>query len=151
MPDAEKQLDAFVDKFEPKHQRLIRAVRSSLRKRLAGATELVYENYNFFVIGYSPTERGIDAIVAIAARVDGVRLYLQGVHLPDPKGLLLGSGRQTRFVRVEAASQLAHPDVKALIAVAIIRASVPLPSKGTSSLVIKSAAAKQRPRRRPTK
>jgi hypothetical protein len=31
--DAEKQLKSFVDKFEPKHQRLIRDVRKTLRAR----------------------------------------------------------------------------------------------------------------------
>ena len=65
--DAEKQLKAFIDKFEPKHQALIRAVRRALRKRLPSAHELIYDNYNFFVIGYSPTERPSDAIVSIAA------------------------------------------------------------------------------------
>jgi hypothetical protein len=32
--DSEKQLKGFIDKFEPKHQALIRATRKALRKRL---------------------------------------------------------------------------------------------------------------------
>ena len=44
--DAEKkQLKAFIDKFEPKHQALIRAVRRALRKRLPSAHELIYDNH----------------------------------------------------------------------------------------------------------
>ena len=109
----------------------------------------MYDYGTFFVIGYSPTDRPTDGIVSIAARPDGVRLYLmQGPQLPDPKKLLLGSGKQARFIRVEAARQLAHPDVEALIAAAIDQASVPLPSKGRGRLVIRSFAAKRRPRRR---
>jgi hypothetical protein len=112
----------------------------------------VYDYSNSVVIGYSPTDRGIDGIVSIAARANDVRLYfMHGPQLPDPKRLLLGSGRQARFVQVAAASELAHPDVKALIAAASDMASVPLPSKGKGSLIIKSGAAKRRPRRRPTK
>jgi hypothetical protein len=158
-PDSSKRtpeahLRSSIDRLDPKNQKLMRSVRAAVRKRFPTLNELAYDYATSFVIGYSPTERGIDGVVSIAARADGVRLYFnfpQGVHLPDPKGLLLGSGRQTRFVRVEAASQLAHPDVRALVAVAIEQASVPVPSKGRGTLIIKSVGAKERPRRRLTK
>jgi hypothetical protein len=138
----------LINRFDPKDQKLIRSVRAAVRKRFPTANELAYDYNHSVVISYSPTDRGIDSIVSIAARADGVRLYLMhGPQLPDPKKLLLGSGKQTRFIQVEAASQLAQPDVEALIAAAIDRASVPLPSEGRGSLIIKSAAAKPRPRR----
>ena len=144
----EAQLRFFIENFDPKEQKHIRSVRSAVRKRLPTANELVYDYYTFFVIGYSPTDHPTDGIVAIAARPDGVRLYLMHRNqLPDPKKLLLGSGKQTRFIRVEAASQLAHPDVEALIAAAIDQARVPLPSKARGRLVIRSVSAKRRPRR----
>jgi len=149
---AEGQLRSFIEKFDPKDQKLIRSVRSAVRKRLPTANELVWDNYNFFVIGYSPTDRPSDSIVSIAARANGVGLcFIQGAQLPDPKKLLLGSGRQTRFIRVEAASQLTHPDVEALIVAAIDQAKVPLTPKGRGRLVIRSVAAKQRPRRKTAK
>src|SRR5262245_36099094 len=95
---ATAQLGAFIEKFDPKDQKLIRAVRSAVRKRFPTANELVYDNYNFLVIGYSPTERPSDAIISIAARANGVGLcFIHGASLPDPKKLLLGSGTQTRF------------------------------------------------------
>jgi hypothetical protein len=119
---------------------------------LPTANELAYDYNSFFVIAYSPTDRAIDGILSFAARADGVRLYfMNGPQLPDPMTLLLGSGKQTRFIRVEAARQLAHPDVEALIAAAIDHAGVPLPSKGKGKLIIRASAAKQRPPRRPTK
>src|SRR5947207_5371433 len=111
---ANRQLKTFIRKFAPTDQRLIRAVRTALRKRFPTANELVYDNYNFFVIGYSPTERPSDAIVSMAARANGVGLcFIQGAHLPDPGQLLLGSGKQTRFIRLESASVLARPEVEA--------------------------------------
>ena len=149
---AQGQLRAFIQKFGAEDQRLIRAVRSAVRKRLPTANELVYDNYNFFVIGYSPTERPSDAIVSIAARANGVGLcFIYGATLPDPKGLLLGSGRQTRFIRLESARRLSDPEVEALIAAAIARASRPLPVRGRGKLIVRSIAAKQRPRQRPAK
>ena len=148
----EAQLLSVIEKFDPKNQRLIRSVRSVVRKRLRTANELVYDYGNSLVIGYSPTEGGAESIVATTARADGVSLYFnQGKDLPDPKKLLMGSGKQTRFIRVGAASELTRPDVEALIAAAIDQASVPLASKGRSTLVIKSTAARKRLRRRPAK
>jgi hypothetical protein len=101
--DAERQLKGFIAKFEPKHQTLIRAVRKELRKRFPTAYELVYDNYNFFVIGYGSTERPSDCIVSVAAAANGVGLcFIRGASLPDPHKLLLGSGKQTRFIRLQS-------------------------------------------------
>ena len=148
----EAQLRFFIEMFDPNEQKLIRAVRSAVRKRLPTASELVYDYKTFFVIAYSPTEQPPDAILATAARKDGVRLYLmQGPRLPDPKKLLMGSGKQVRFVRLETARRLAHPDVEALVAAAIDHARVPLPSKGRGELVIRTFGAKKGPRRKAAK
>jgi hypothetical protein len=150
--DAEAQVKRFIGKFEPAHQVLIRAVRKALRRRFPTATELVYDNYNFFVIGYSPTERPSDAILSIAAGANGVGLcFLRGAGLPDPKKILLGSGNQTRFIRVGSVAVLARPEVKALVAAAVARSKAPFLTSGRGSLVIRSISAKQRPRRRTAK
>jgi hypothetical protein len=147
---AERQLAAFIRKFSPTDQRLIRAVRRVLRQRFPTANELVYDNYNFFVIGYSPTERPSDVIISIAARANGVGLcFIHGAKLPDPGKLLLGSGKQTRFIRLESPQVLDRPAVKDLLAAAVARARAPLPSATRGKLIIRSVSAKQRLRRRP--
>jgi len=144
----EAQLRSLIGKFDAKDQRLIRAVRSALRKRFPAANELIYDYRTFFVIGYSPTENGIESIVSIAARPDGLRLYfMNGPKLPDPKKLLMGSAKQVRFIPLEAASRLKHPDVEALIAATIELAKVPLPSRGHGKLITKTSATKPRSRR----
>src|SRR5262245_55824485 len=108
-------LKANIDRFEPKIQKLFRSVQAAVRKRFAAANELAYEYRDSVVIAYSPTENGIEGIVSISGRADGVRLYFtNGPKLPDPKKMLQGSGTQTRFIQLEAASQLDTPDVKAL-------------------------------------
>ena len=149
---AERQLRSFIAKFEPKHQVLIRAVRKVLRKRFPTAYELVYDNYNFFVIGYGSTERPSDCIVSMAAGANGVGLcFIDGARLPDPQKLLLGSGNQTRFIRLQSVDVLSRPEVEALIAAAIARAKTPLPASGRGRLIIRSVSAKQRPRRKSAK
>jgi hypothetical protein len=150
--DAEKQLIRFIDKFEPKNQALIRATRKALRKRLPTANELAYDNYNFFVLGYCSTERPSDCIVSIAAGTNGVGLsFYHGATLPDPHRILLGSGSQNRFIRMESADMLARPEIEALIAAAVVQAKTPLPASGDGKLIIRSISAKQRPRRKSAK
>jgi hypothetical protein len=146
---AHAQLKSFVDKFTPEHRSLIRATRRWLRVRLPSAHELVYDNYNFFVIGYSPTERPSDAVISIAASSNGVGLcFIHGKGLPDPAKLMKGSGNQTRSVHLEGASALQQPALGELVDEAIRRARVPFAQAGKGLLVIRSVSAKQRPRRR---
>jgi hypothetical protein len=147
---AEKRLDAFISKFDEKNQALIRATRQALRRRLPAANELVYDNYNFFVIGYCPTTRPSDCVVSIAAGANGVSLsFYHGATLPDPQRLLLGKGAQNRFLRLESAVTLGRAEVEALIAAAVAQARTPLPPSGRGKLIIRSISGKQRARRKP--
>src|SRR4051794_2501064 len=102
--DAEAQLAGFVAKFSPQMQDRIRVCRAKLRTRFPDAIELVYDNYNFLVIGYGPTGRASDAIVSLAAYARGVNLcFLQhGPELPDRDGILRGSGKIARSVSLRS-------------------------------------------------
>src|ERR1039457_1671841 len=145
--DAEEQLKTFIDKFELKNQALIRALRRAFRKRLPTANELVWDNYNFFVIGYSSTERPSDSIVSIAGGASGVGLsFYQGASLPDPHKILLGSGNQNRFIRLESKETPSSPEVDALITAAVAQAKTPLAKTGEGRLIIRSISAKQKSR-----
>jgi uncharacterized protein DUF1801 len=150
--DAEEQLNRFIGKFERGDQNLIRAVRKVLRKRFPTANELAYDNYNFFALGYSPTERPSDSIISMAAGSSGVGLcFVRGASLPDPKKILLGSGNQTRFIRVESVDVLTRPEVQALVAAAVAQSKAPFRTAGRGKLIIRSVSPKQRPRRRSPK
>lgn len=143
-----RQVNAFIGKFEPKHQTLIRAVRRGLRSRLRGAYELVYDNYNFFVIAFGTTERPSDAVLSLAADANGVTVFfVNGATLSDPHKLLAGSGKQVRSSRVPDAAVLAKPAVGALIRAAVAQNGKPLPG-GTAKVIVRSISAKQRPRRK---
>ncbi len=146
--EAEDQLAECIDKFTPEMAKAIRAVRAALRKRLPTANELVYDNYNFFVIGYCSTLRPSDCFTQLVADAHGVRLaFYYGSTLPDPAGILLGGGNQNRFIRLASARDLSKAEVEALIRAAIAQGKVPLPATGRGTLVIRSISAKQLPRR----
>jgi len=146
--NAEAELAGFIDKFTPEMARAIRAMRAALRKRVPTANELVYDNYNFFVIGYSSTLRPSDCFTQLVADAHGVRLaFYWGAKLPDPAGILMGGGNQNRFIRLESARDLGKPAVEALIRAAAAHCKAPLPGTGRGTLVIRSVSTKQRPRR----
>ena len=148
---AEAQLRTLIAKFAPAHLRLVAAMRRSLRKRLPTAYEVVYEYQNLgaVVISFSPNEHGYEGVLTIRASADGVKLYFnRGKELTDPEKLLQGSS-QTRWINLEGASTLARPEVARLIEEAIAHNRVPFARAGRGSVVIRSASAKQRRRRRP--
>ena len=122
-----------------KNDKLFRSVRAALRKRFPTANELEYDYGHSFVISYSPTENGIDGIVALSARADGVFLYFnQGPKLDDPKKLLQGKAKQTRFIPIESVRRLSDPDIEAFIAATIKNAKIPFPAKGKGGLIVKT-------------
>jgi len=143
-----KQVAGFIAKFDPAVAKLVRSARSVLRKRYPTAIELVYDNYNALAIGYSPTERTSDVLFSLAVYPRWIDLYfMYGRSLPDPDRLLQGSGNQGAFVRLNDASALDRPEIKALMDAAIRKSDVPLRASGRGYTIVKSISAKQRPRR----
>ena len=143
------QIASFIARFDPALAKNIRACRAALRKRLPTATEIIYDNYNFLVFGFSATDRPSDCIVSLAAAANGAGLsFYYGATLPDPQHVLLGSGKQNRFVRLPSVATLGDPAVCALIDAAVAQADPALPASGRGSVIIKSISAKQRPRRK---
>jgi len=142
-----KQLAGFIAKFTPEVEALAQAVLAKMRKRLPGAIELVYDNYNALAIGFGPNERASDAIFSIALFPRWVSLFfLHGASLNDPHKLLKGSGKVVRHIVLKNAAVLDQPAVRALMAQALQDAK-PLDPAYANRIVIKFVSARQRPRR----
>jgi len=143
-----RQLAGFIEAFDPAVQKLVRSCRTALRRRFPTAIEQVYDNYNFLAIGYCTTERTSDCIVSLAVSAKGVALsFYNGASLPDPGKILLGEGKQNRFLRIASAKDLDDPATASLLKAAAASAKQPLPKTGRGATVIKSVSKKQRPRR----
>jgi hypothetical protein len=74
--------------------------------------------------------------------------FIHGASLPDPKKILLGAGKQNRFIRLPTIEPLRSPEVLTLMRAAMAQAKTPLAATGGGYRVIKSISAKQRPRRK---
>lgn len=151
--DAQSQLDSFLAKYDPEVEAFTRRALAKMRKLVPGAIEMVYDNFNWLVIGFSPTERPSDAIFSLVLPPGHVTLcFLQGAGLPDPAKRLRGSGNVVRNIRLYNSGEpdarlLDDPEVFALINVALNRAKVPMPAQARRKMIIRAIAARQKPRR----
>lgn len=146
--EAEQQLASFLAKFTEEVAALAQSILVRMRQLYPTANQLVYDNYNALAIGFCPSEKASQAIFSIAIFPRWVSLFfLQGAELPDPDGILQGSGNVVRHIRLPSAGTLNELSVKKLMGEATSRAPIPFAPRGTPRLIIKSISAKQRSRR----
>lgn len=147
-PTADQQLARFLAAFTPEVAAHARAALAAMRRRLPGAIELVYDNYNALAIAFGPTERVSDVIFSIAVYPRWVSLFFaQGARLADPNKLLAGSGNKMRHIVLDDDARIDAPGVQALMRAALKLAAKPLDAAQPHRVVIKSVSSKQRPRR----
>jgi hypothetical protein len=145
----ETQLASFFAKYEPTISKLGKALRTKLRARLPGLSEIVYmyENQESLVISYSPTERGFEGLCGISVQPREVKLFFgQGSLLSksDPNKLLQGSGKTVRHVVMNSAADFDRAEVEALMTAAIKLANLRLDPSAKGSMIIKAEEQKQR-------
>jgi hypothetical protein len=144
-PSAARQLQGFLRKYAPEVRRTATAALTRLRALVPGATEMVYDKANALVIGFAPGDRPSEAVLSIALYTKWVNLYfLDGGLLEDPEHLLEGSGTRVRMLRLETATQLDTPAVKALIAAAIENADAPFAPRRPRRVIVKQVATPKR-------
>jgi hypothetical protein len=145
--DAETQIEGFIARYSPEIAAQLRVARAAMRRRLPGAYELVYDNYNALVFAYGSSERASDIVFSIAGYPRWVRLFFAGgATLDDPQQVLEGGGAHVRSVLLATPAILDDPTVQALMAQALARAG-PIDHAAPSRALVKSISAKQRPRR----
>jgi hypothetical protein len=136
----DERLEKMIVRRSPEMAKLTKAVLAKLRPRLPGATELVYDRKNSLVIGFCPDDRATNAINSIAVYRNWINLYFfEGDTLPDPDGLLQGSGVAVRHIRITDARDLDRPAVKALMAAARAAAEPPLNPKAMRRVIIRQS------------
>ena len=146
--NAHDQLEMFLARFDPAVAELAQGARAKLQKRLPGAVELVYDNYQALVVGYGPDENSSHAPLSIAIYPRWINLFfLIGARLPDPTGRLKGAGSTVRHVRLTDLSVIDEPVIEGHIAASL--AIRPIDPSKSNRLVIKAISPNQRPRRTP--
>src|ERR1044072_2683480 len=83
---------------------------------MAPCYENIYDAYSAVAMGYGTSDRLSDGIFHIAVYSKHVNLgFNDGATLPDPKGILLGTGNRIRHLTIKSESDLARPEIRAYI------------------------------------
>jgi len=78
-PTPQRQLESFISKYSPEVAREGRAAIKALERLVPGAVRMVYDNYNFLVVGFGPSERASEAVLSLAFAPRWISLcFLQG-------------------------------------------------------------------------
>jgi hypothetical protein len=152
MPSSQSRVSAFVAKFTPEVASQFRKTRREVRALFPRGFELVYDNYNAFGCGYSTTAKSSGVVVSVVAYPKWVTLFFfHGVKLPDPNGILQGSGTRIRSIRLDPPALLKSEAVRTLLRQATAQFKAEFQAAPRLSTHIKSVVAKQLPRRPGTK
>ena len=77
------------------------------------AHEIIYHD----ALGYGPTDSGFDRIVYVTVFETHLNLgFFFGGFLPDPEGLLVGSGKRMRHIKIRSLQESENPAIKSLLA-----------------------------------
>jgi hypothetical protein len=137
------QLAAMLSRFPPAVAARAKRCMATIARALPGCDRLVYDYPHSVVIAFGVSERGSEAVLALAVLDDGVRLYLP-TTIPDPKRLLEGTGSKVRSLTLASAADLAKPAVRALLRAAIALAPKQATAGRAGKVVIKAGAKAKR-------
>jgi len=116
-PDAaalEADVDRLLGQHPPELQAIERALRTTIRTAVPGAIEQVDFANKLIAFGRTMKMRGL--LFAIIAHRSHVNLQLaDGAGLPDPEGLVEGTGKRIRHVKIRSVEAASSPAVVALV------------------------------------
>ena len=116
-PDAaalEADVDRLLAEHPPELQAIERALRAVIRREFPDAVEQVDFANRLIAFGRSMRIRGL--LFAIIAHATHVNLQLaDGAELPDPSGLIEGTGKRIRHVKIRSVEAATSDAVVALI------------------------------------
>jgi hypothetical protein len=110
----EADVDRLLSEHPPGIQAIERALRVTIRSAFPAAVEQVDFGNKLIAFGRSMKMRGL--LFAIIAHRDWVNLQLaDGADLPDPNGLVEGTGKRIRHVKIRSVEAASSAPVVALI------------------------------------
>lgn len=110
--------------YAPEIRELALATRHAVLQELAPCHETILQVYTI-AMGYGPNARMRDQICHVTVHAKHVNLgFHSGAFLPDPDGILLGSGSQIRHIKIGTPADLARPGIRGYLRTALEMADV---------------------------
>lgn len=114
----EVTLDDFLSPYAPPVRELTLAARAVILRAFPDALELVDAPSK--IIAYGRGRKYADLVCALAPFTSHVNLmFARGASLPDPAGLLQGTGKRARHVKLTSPADLEQPALLALLEAAL--------------------------------
>lgn len=118
-------MDETVDELFPTMPAAVRAIldeiRRTVRDTLPDATEIFYHG----ALGYGPTASGFDRILYVMPQNGYANLgFFFGTDVPDPTGLLEGTGKRMRHVKIRSVLAAQNPALVPMVRAAWQRGGV---------------------------
>ena len=111
---AKNHIEEFLAKYPAEVGELAQASRRLLNEMLPKAEETLDQSARVIGFGYGPGYKGCVCTLILSQK--GVKLGLaRGSELPDPRGLLSGSGKVHRHIALQTLADLKQPGLKPLI------------------------------------
>jgi hypothetical protein len=109
-----KDVEELLMLYPSEVQDLALAARELIHELVPGASELVDASARVIGYGYGPGYK--DTICTLILSQRGVKIGVaRGTELPDPNGLLQGSGKVHRHVPILELADLRQPGLKSLL------------------------------------
>ena len=135
----------FLSPFESRITELALATRKLVLEEAPDSTELIYDAYNAVATGYGFTGRPSECFIHIAVYAKWVNLgFHRGAELSDPQGILQGTGRLIRHIRITQPEDLSEPSVRAFVKQAIARAKRPATGAPKAKSVVRAIYPRKR-------
>jgi hypothetical protein len=111
-------VDIFLRSYSPEVRAIALKTREIIRTVLPTVTEKVYPGWK--VIQYGAGDKREDVFAVISPQRERINLGLaNGAALPDPEGLLEGTGTGIRHIKITSAEAAEAPAVRDLVAGAL--------------------------------
>jgi len=111
-----RELLKFLKPYDAPVRELALQLRALLLEEMGPCYENIYDAYSAVAIGYGTSERMSDGIFHIAVYAKHVNLgFNDGATLPDPKGILQGSGSRIRHISIKTEDDLKRPELRSYI------------------------------------
>ncbi len=115
---SQKDIESFLASYPAEVGELAHAARRLLGEALPGAEETLDQKARVIGFGYGPGYKGCVCTLIMSQKGVKVGIF-RGSELPDPKGLMAGSGKVHRHVQLDKVADLKQPGLKPLIKAAL--------------------------------
>ena len=108
-----EEVRVWLEHLPSKKQPTVETLRRLIGSVAPEAHEIIYHD----ALGYGPTASGFDRILYVTVFEKHLNLgFFFGGFLPDPEGLLVGSGKRMRHLKIRSLQEAENPAITRLLA-----------------------------------